>query len=177
MVSEQLRSELGVPAMHAVSGSTQAFWAEFLRSTPNASDAESRRYEAMRIGDTRESGNHGAQLILSGAKTATSSLEWEYEQLDRARPQIGSLSVVENGQGEPVCIVETTWLEILPFEQIDAAFAAAYGEWDGTLETWRTENWAYNSKRCRALGRTPTLDMPLVCERFKVVYKSPYTGA
>jgi uncharacterized protein YhfF len=107
---------------------------------------------------------------LTGAKTATSSLLWEYEQLGKPLPRVGALSILENGQGEPVCIVETVWLEVLPFEKIDANFAADYGEWSSTLPAWQENNWRYNSKLCERLGRVPTLQMLLVCERFRVVY-------
>jgi len=79
---------------------------------------------------------------------------------------------VADGTGEPVCIVETTWVAIKRFAEIDAPFAYEYGEWDRTLETWRQRCWEINAERCRRLGREPTEEMPLVCERFKVVYPS-----
>jgi len=109
-------------------------------------------------------------LILAGTKTTTSSLLWEYEKLSKPLPRIGSLSILEDGQGEPVCVVETIWLKVLPFKKIDADFAVAYGEWGDTLPAWQRHAWRYYSKQCGLLGRVPTLQMPLVCERFKVVY-------
>jgi uncharacterized protein YhfF len=107
---------------------------------------------------------------LAGAKTTTSSLLWEYQKLGKPLPRVGSLSILENGQGEPVCVVETIWLEVVPFEKIDADFAAAYGEWGDTFPAWQRNTWKYYSKQCDLLERVPTLQMPLVCERFNVVY-------
>jgi hypothetical protein len=34
------------------------------------------------------------------------------------------------------------------------------------------QRWAIYAERCRVLGKAPTPEMPLVCERFKVVYPS-----
>jgi uncharacterized protein YhfF len=155
--------------MAELSAVTSAFWASFLLSRADPSATAELFYEAFRIGDSQESADEGARLILSGAKTTTSSLLWEYEKLNKPLPRVGSLSVVENGQGEPVGVVETIWLEVLPFEKIDADFAAAYAEWGDTLAAWQQNAWKYYYKQCNLLGRIPSWQMPLVCERFKVV--------
>ena len=152
-----------------LSARASAFWANFLRHQANPSATANLLYEAFRIGDSRESADEGARLILAGTKTTTSALLWEYEKSDQPLPQVGSLSILENGQGEPVCVVETIWLKVVPFEEIDADFAAAYGEWGGTLPAWQQNAWQYYSRQCDRLERVPTLQMPLVCERFRVV--------
>jgi uncharacterized protein YhfF len=69
-----------------------------------------------------------------------------------------------------VCVVETTALEILPFDGVSEAFCAAYAESDGTVAGWRALNWPIYHAQCHDLGRTPREDMPLVCETFEVVY-------
>ena len=127
-------------------------------------------YGEIRVGDSEADADEGARLIVSGVKTATSSLLWDYDATGTRPPSLGALSIVMNGKGEPVCIVETTWLKVQAFNQIDEPFARDYGEWDGTLATWRKECLAYYGHRCEALGRTPSPDMPLVCERFRVVF-------
>ena len=154
----------------ALTASTHAFWADFLRSRADPRSVDELLYEAFRIGNSEESANEGAQLILSGKKTTTSSLLSEYENLRKPLPSVGSLSILENGQGEAVCVVETTWLEVLPLEEIDAGFAIAYGEWGSTLAEWQQNAWRYYSTQCQQLGREPTLQMTLVCERFRIVY-------
>ena len=55
-----------------------ALWAEFLATSDGAGAAD-RFHEVFRIGATEEDADEGAQLILEGVKTATSSLLWEYE--------------------------------------------------------------------------------------------------
>ncbi len=145
------------------------FWAAYLDKLDDPAAARDRLWGSFRVGDDAASADTGAQLILAGAKTATSSLLWGYESSGEAPPEAGSLSILEDGAGAPVCVVETTRVEIVPFADVEADFAADYGEWDGTLTRWRRECWAYYAAECRDLGREPADDMPLVCEWFEVV--------
>ena len=148
----------------------EACWNEYLASLADPAEAQGRFYEVFAIGSTRESANEGAALIKSGVKTATSSLVWDSVAESKPMPDVGSLSIVADGDGVPVCIVETTALEIKPLRDVDARFAYDYGEGDRTLESWRADCLAYNRPRCLALGKSATDEMPLLCERFVVVY-------
>ncbi len=158
-------------SVSSLSPAVRNFWDEFLAQTDDPDDANARFFEAFKIGSTEDAADAGARLILSGTKTATSSLLWTYEAAGTPPPAEGALSIVMNGRGEPVCIVETTWLAVLPFADADEPFARDYGEWDGTLETWRQKCWSHYAKECEALGRLPSQDMPLVCERFRVIFR------
>ena len=153
-------------------GKTEEFWQAYLASTPQAVDAFRRFYEVFQIGISPEDADTGAALIKQGIKTATSSLLWEYQVEHKPLPEVGSLSIVSDGRGDPTCVVETIALEIKGFSEVDAPFAYDYGEWDRTLETWRAECWKFYTSACQVIGKTPAPDMPLVCERFKVVYPS-----
>ena len=146
------------------------FWSGYLARPATPEDAPARLYGTCRIGDDKESADAGARLVLAGRKTATSSLLWEYEAGGEAPPSVGALTILEDGAGRPVCLFETIEVEVRPFKAVDEAFAADYGEWDGSLETWRDRCWAYYAAVCARLGREPAQDMPLVCERFRVLY-------
>jgi len=148
----------------------EAFWSGFLESRSAPQDANERFYESFRIGLDDEDAETGATLILSGEKTATSSLLWEYEASGKAQPPLGNLSVVENGRRVPVCVVTTTWIELIRFDDVDAQFAYEYGEGDRTLEGWRKMFRPYYAKACAGLGRELSGDTPLICERFRVIY-------
>jgi uncharacterized protein YhfF len=67
-------------------------------------------------------------------------------------------------------MIEVTESVIKPFDEVDEQFAYDYGEWDRTLEGWRKGNWAYFSRVCDKIGRTPSETMPLICQRFRVLY-------
>ncbi len=149
---------------------TEALWRAYLASLPHTEDAARRFYEVFRIGNSPEGADEGAALIKQGLKTATTSLLWAYEATNKSLPAVGSLSIVTDGRGDPVCVIETFAVDVKAFADVDETFAYDYGEWDRTLETWRARCWEFNALRCHALGKVPTPGMPLVCERFNVVY-------
>ena len=148
----------------------QPFWKSFEAAIGH--DASSRFYESFHFGDSETNANALGNLVLQGPKRATAGLLWTNEIKNRPIPKIGDLSVVTNWQQEPLCIIETTQVEIVPYEEVDADFAAVEGEGDGSLRYWREVHWLYFSRECQRLGKEPNLRMPIICERFKVVY--PY---
>lgn len=156
--------------MASLTSAQQEFWADFLKQHSKPAAARARFYESFRIGESVAAADEGARLILTGAKTASSSLLWEYQATGRPPAKKGSLSILLDGRDAPLAVVETTWLKLQPFEQVEAPFARDYGEWDGTLATWREKCWAFYAPQCAALGRAPSPSMPLVCERFRVVF-------
>ena len=55
-------------------------------------------------------------------------------------------------------------------EAVTPELAAAEGEGDGSLEHWRDARWEALSRELSRTGRQPARDMPVVCERFAVVF-------
>ena len=108
---------------------------------------------------------------MDGAKTATCSALWEYEAEGSTLPEAGLKTIVLDGNNHPLCIVETAEVVVRPYDEVDAEFAYEEGEGDRSLEYWRDAHWRYFSRTLPAIGKEPTLDMPLVCERFRVTHK------
>ena len=75
-----------------------------------------------------------------------------------------------DGRGVPLCIIETTEVEVRSFAKVDPQFAWDESEDDRTLDSWRREHWKFFSRLLSQIGREPSEDMPLVCERFRVVF-------
>lgn len=151
-----------------IPNSVRPFWDEFQASI--ADDVSSRFYEAFHFDDNEPTANALAALVLSGQKRATAGLLWTNERTNKPLPRVGALSVVTDWHGVPLCIIESTHIEIVPFESVTDSFAAAEGEGDKTLRYWRAAHWRFFSRECQRIGREPSLQMPVVCERFKVVY-------
>ncbi len=149
-------------------GPVRAFWSAFAASAP--ADAAFRFYEVFHFDDNERSANGLADLVLSGAKRATAGLVWVFEAKGRPIPKPGDLSVVTRWAGQPVCVIETTRVEIRPYDEVDADFAATEGEGDRSLRFWREAHWQFFSRECERIRRIPDKQMPVVCERFKVVY-------
>jgi uncharacterized protein YhfF len=69
-----------------------------------------------------------------------------------------------------VCVTETVGVEIVAFNAVTAEFAAVEGEGDGSLAFWRRVHEEFFARDCARLQRVPQADMPVVCERFEVVF-------
>lgn len=147
----------------------EQFWNDYAQSHPYLQ--AQRYYEAFRFGNTEQMANELAALVVSGVKTATSGLLWALEQEQQPVVQVGDYSIVTGWEQRPVCIIQTTEVNIVPFKDIDAQFAYDYGEGDRTLAWWKQDVWDYYVQECARIGRQATQEMPLVCERFQVVYK------
>jgi uncharacterized protein YhfF len=146
----------------------QEFWRAACRSVPDLPpDAD---YQVWHFGDDEALARELAGLVLHGRKRATAGLLWEAEVDPTMMPVAGGYSLITDYAGEPLLIIRTTAVDIRPFDQVDAGFAAAEGEGDGSLEYWRQTHWDYFSRRCAALGRTPSADMPVILERFALIY-------
>ena len=76
-----------------------------------------------------------------------------------------------DGRNEPLCIVETVEVTIRNYNEVDADFARCEGEGDLSLGYWRDAHRRFFTRILHKLGREFSEDMPLVCERFKVIYK------
>jgi uncharacterized protein YhfF len=149
----------------------QPFWSAF--EARIGEDLSSRFYEAFHFGNTEALADDLGALVLSGVKRATACLLWAHEAEGKPLMKAGDLSVVTGWDGRPLCVIETTAVDILPFEAVDADFAFAEGEGDRSLRHWREVHWAYFARECQELGRAPDPAMPVLCERFKVRHPDP----
>jgi uncharacterized protein YhfF len=151
--------------------SVEHYWQSYLATLPADSPIRQVAYLVDRFGDTPELRESLSALILDGVKTATCSALWEWEAEDLALPRAGQFTVVLGAEEQPVCILETMEVQVRPFGEVDAGFAAAEGEGDRSLEYWRQAHWRFFTRSLSKIGRVPTEEMPLVCERFRLVYR------
>ena len=149
----------------------EAYWRSFLGTLPPDSPARGERYVAEAWGDSPRLAHELGALIVEGTKTATCSAAWEYEAEGERLPTVGSKTIVLDGNDDPMCIVETTEVEVRSYDEVDANFAYEEGEGDRSLEYWRDAHWRFFSRTLPNIGREPVVDMPLVCERFRVIYR------
>jgi uncharacterized protein YhfF len=149
----------------------EAYRRSYLETLPPDSPVRDEHYVAEGWGDTPEMADELGALISSRTKTATCSALWEYEAEDEPLPEVGLKTIVLDGNGDPLCIVETTEVEVRPYDEVDARFGYEEGEGDRSLEDWREAHWRFFSRTLPNIGKEPAMDMPLVCERFRVVYR------
>jgi len=152
------------------SAAVDAYREQFLASLPADSPYHGRGFIAEGWGDGPEMADELGALIAQGTKTATCSSVWEWEAEGQTPPGPGTLTIVLDGKGGPLCIVETVEVTVRRYNEVDADFARAEGEGDLSLDYWRDAHRRFFTRTLGKIGREFSEEMPLVCERFQIIY-------
>ncbi|GAA0915600.1 2'-5' RNA ligase family protein [Nonomuraea longicatena] len=111
--------------------------------------------------------------ILSGEKTATSSLLLEYEKEGEPLPSAGEWSVLVDSAGRRIALLETSEVRVVPLRDVDDRFARDEGEGFADTAEWRAAHVAFwtSPGMVAALGERPLIDddTPVVAERFRLL--------
>jgi uncharacterized protein YhfF len=148
----------------------EQYWQAYLEGLPPDAPQRQARYVAEAMGDNPRLANELGSLIRQGLKTATCSALWEWEAEGSPIPEPGLITIILDGDGQPMCIIETTEVRVRAYDEVDASFAAEEGEGDRSLAYWREAHWRFFSRTLPKIDRAPAEEMPLVCERFRLLY-------
>jgi uncharacterized protein YhfF len=148
-----------------------AYWQKFLATVPPDSPYHPRPYVAEDWGDGPAMADGLGALIVQGVKTAKCSALWEWEAEGNPIPRVGLITIALEGRGEPLCIVETVEITIRKYNEVDSDFAREEGEGDLSLAYWREAHKNYFSRVLPKVGKEFSEELPLVCERFRLIYK------
>jgi len=69
-----------------------------------------------------------------------------------------------------LCIIQTTEIRHLPFDEVDAQFAFDEGEGDQSYEYWRDVHWRFFTEEAKDVGLKFDEKSLICCERFKLIY-------
>ncbi|MGD8752784.1 MAG: ASCH domain-containing protein [Anaerolineales bacterium] len=150
--------------------SIRRYWQAFLDSLPPGGLHPPDDYQAWSFGNSPEMADELGELVRQGKKTATASLVWMFEAGIDPYPQVGEYHVILNGLGKPICIIQTTELEVKAFDEVGEEQAYLEGEGDRSLHYWREAHWAFFTEECKKLDRVPNMQMPVLCEKFALIY-------
>ena len=144
---------------------TQQYWNTFWEGkiSPTLVTAEQFGLEYSEMADEL------AQLIIIGKKSATCSAYDSYQLENEPLPEKGSYTIILNSQDEPVAIIKTTDVQILPMNEVSEDFAAAEGEGDLSYSYWWEGHKRYFTLELAEYGKDFSEDMLVVCERFELV--------
>jgi uncharacterized protein YhfF len=110
--------------------------------------------------------------VLSGVKTATSSLLADWERDGEQPPTAGELQTVIDSGGIPVGIIEIVRSEVIALGAVDDRIARAEGESYQTAAGWRSEHERFWREEVfpEWEGDLPVLDdsTPVVVEWFRL---------
>ena len=126
-----------------MSDSIKQFWLEFCEKSNTNSETP---YQIWFFGNSVQMAKELAELVISGKKKATASLV----EFNQTHPEVAPIddgySVITDFNSNPLCVIQTTEIRHLPFDEVDAQFAFDEGEGDQTLEYWRDGHWQYFMK-------------------------------
>lgn len=142
----------------------QQFWSEFKKANPAYADRE--MPVSYYFCDNKKDADECADLVVRGIKQATAPSLWYFEKHSEPLPKPGDLAIVTNWEGQPKAIIETTHVEMTPYNEITAEFAATEGEGDRSLEYWKRVHEAYYTREMEPHGDKFSEDMIIVCEHF-----------
>ena len=113
-----------------------------------------------------------ADLVVKGIKTATCSAYDLYIANNERIPEEGDYSIILNSNGEAVCIIKTTRVNVVPFCQVTADHAYKEGEGDRSLAYWRIVHENFLRNELSSIQQTFTEMTKVVCEEFEVICRS-----
>jgi uncharacterized protein YhfF len=149
----------------------EAYWQSFIKSRSSQSGELPDRYEVWGFGNTPEMADDLGALVLEGTKTATASLVWTFEDEGEPLTEVGDYSIILDGAGQPICIIQATAINVVPFDEVGDEQAYLEGEGDRSLRYWREVHWKFFTEECQKINREPDEGMLVVCETFVLVYK------
>ena len=153
-----------------MTGAAAVFWQSYLGSLSEIHSHRSAKPDVFAFGDTPALADELGALVRDGRKRATASLPVEFTSLGQPLPKAGDVAVVTRADGTPIAIIELAEVRHVPFKAVDAAFAAAEGEGDGTLGSWRAAHREYFGRVANKLGAAFDENTAVICQRFRVVW-------
>lgn len=113
-----------------------------------------------------------ALLVKDGIKTATCSAYDLYKTENENLPAVGEYSVILDSHDEAVCIIRTTEVYVVEFNQVTAEHAWKEGEGDRSLEYWRKIHEDFLRRELVTIDRSFNSHTKVVCEEFEMVFPS-----
>ena len=144
---------------------TKKYWDDFWagKAAPTNVSAEQFGMEGTPMADEL------ANLIAIGKKTATCSAHAAYIHEGAPLPTVGSYTIILNSKDQPMCIICTTEVNIIPMNQVTEEFAAAEGEGDLSYKYWYDGHKKFFTMDLAEIGQEFSEDMLLVCEHFECI--------
>ncbi|USB31700.1 ASCH domain-containing protein [Paenibacillus sp. YPG26] len=142
---------------------SQQYWNDYWNSLDQCKPA---KVSAWQFG---ASPDHLAQLVINGVKTATCSGLVFYEIENEPLPSIEDYSIILSSKDEPLAIIKTTDVTLMPMNEVPEEFAIAEGEGDRTYSYWRQAHEQFFTRELSRIGLEYSEEMMLVCERFELV--------
>lgn len=149
----------------------RTLWRIFCAAEPSARYAG---YEAWHFELSEAPANELLRLVLLDEKLATTSSVSSFGGERLLEP--GDYNVVTDWDGNAACVIETTHVDVMPFNEVPWALAELEGE-DEYFDAWYAGHKHFLKAEAAELGTEYADDMPVVFEQFRVVFRAVYVAA
>jgi len=153
--------------MSIVKQNIEEFWQDFKKAHNIAETID--YYDCFHFDNSEEWADKLLALVLAKKKTATASSLLYYQTNNVPQPQVGDYSIVTDWQGVPHCVIKTTAVTIIPFNEMTYDICRREGE-DENLESWKKNHIVFFSQDGKDSGYQFSESMPVLFEDFEVVY-------
>ncbi len=144
------------------------FWQEFQNNTDEVTPDTYVEYFHFDL--NRKDSDFLLDLVLKGKKQATASSLYYFEKTGEKIPEVGDYFIVTDFEGLPKGVIKTTEVTIVPFKDLDFETVKREGE-DKNLKSWQSKHKRFFTQDGEQNGYDFSLNMPVVFEDFKLVYK------
>lgn len=163
------RRSVGTVALVDDGAQVAAFWQRCLAS--GAAEPSTPVPDVIEpFGDGPEMADELLDLVVHGEKRATVSALVEHEVEERAPPAPGTTWIATDGTGRPRAVLRTTEVRIGALASVDERFAWDEAEGDRTRRWWLEAHERYLRRYLPTIGVELDPALPMVFERFEVLY-------
>ena len=144
------------------------YWEKFLKEKGLDQEAKYAGvfgFEAKGFGGTERTA-----AILAGKKTAAFFSYASFAIDNEIFPVTDEHYIVLGAAGSPLCVIKTTGVQILPYDQVTWEMAAKEGE-DSSIEEWREKTRENLEEEGQIVGFEFSPDIKLVYMEFELVYR------
>ena len=142
-----------------------AFWARAGESINLPAD-----YQVRWIGLDRDTTREVIDLIRSGDKTGTFTLPWIVANTEQAEPVVGDTIILIDFDSRPELIVRLTHIETVAFGDVSESHTAIDGPPVRALSIWKPLHTNYWNGMLAPHGMQVSDDMPVLIEKFELLY-------
>ena len=147
---------------------TADYWARFISETGRSPYTPC--YSVFHFELTKELAESLLELVLKGEKRATASSRDSFEIDGERLPEIGDLSVITDFEGNHRCVIETTGVTLIPYNEMTYEICSREGE-DDDLESWQRGHEKFFRNEGAEMGYSFSDDLMVVFEDFRVCYQ------
>ncbi len=119
--------------------------------------------EVWHLGKNKKQANKLFKLVLQGKKIATSYL------YDGNNPQTNTYNILTNWDKNKQILIQTTSIEVVPFNKVTKQHARNEGEGTKTLRYWRKTHKKFFIEELAEKSQSFSEETLIVCEIFRVV--------